>query len=235
MSTEELKAKIDLIHSKLNEYYELDDSWRTIGEWPEGERGSILHPPATEQEIAQAEARFGHKFPPSYKEFLRLHSAWQHFWGDDTIVGTARASTKRAQEKIAEYVKWQIDFLREDSAEEWPAAAEACQAEDESNLYLAHHLVIATDFRGAVLAFDTRTRDANQEMKLTSWEMSYGAQDPTFTNFYEYLDYALGEVEFRLEDLKGAAKSAKKKKNQPSKTKAKAKGLDKRSPRKQSK
>ena len=73
MSPEELKAKIDLLHSRLNEYYELDDSWRTIGQWPEGEHGSILHPPATEEEIVQAEARFGHTFPPSYKEFLRLH------------------------------------------------------------------------------------------------------------------------------------------------------------------
>jgi cell wall assembly regulator SMI1 len=235
MLIEELKAKIDLLHSRLNEYYELDDSWRTIGQWPEGEHGSILHPPATEEEIAQAEAQFGHKFPPSYKEFLRLHSGWEHFWGNHTLVGTARAATQRAQEKIAEYIKWQIDFLRKDSVEEWPAAAKAWEAADESNLYLPHHLVVATNFRGAAWAFDTRTRDANQEMKLTFWEMSYGAQDPAFNTFYEYLDFAIGEVEFRLEHWKGEAKSAKKQKSQPSKAKAKAKGLDKRSPRKKSK
>ena len=64
MSPEELKAKIDLLHSRLTQDDDLDDSWRTIGQWPEGEHGSILHPPATEEEIAQAEARFGHKFPP---------------------------------------------------------------------------------------------------------------------------------------------------------------------------
>jgi len=235
MSPEELKVKIDLLHSRLNEYYELDDSWRTIGEWPEGENGSILHPPATEEEIAQAEARFGHKFPPSYKEFLRLHSGWEHCWGNDTFVGTGRTATQRAQDKIAEYIRWQIDLLRKRSVDESPAATKAWEAAAERNLYLAHHLVIGTDFRGAAWVFDTRTRDANQEMKLTSWEMSYGAQDPAFQNFYEYLDFAIGEVDFRLEDWKkDAAKSAKKKKSPPAKAKVKAKTSDKFPPRKQS-
>src|SRR3954464_7789704 len=136
MSPEELKAKIDLLHSRLNEYYELDDSWRTIGEWPEGENGSILHPPATEEEIAQAEARFGHKFPPSYKEFLRLHSGWEHCWGNDTVVGTGRAATQRAQDKIAEYIRWHIDLLRKRSVDESPAATKAWEAAAEKNLYL---------------------------------------------------------------------------------------------------
>ncbi|HTH01139.1 MAG TPA: SMI1/KNR4 family protein [Vicinamibacterales bacterium] len=235
MSPEELKVKIDLLHSRLNEYYELDDSWRTIGEWPEGENGSILHPPATEEEIAQAEARFGHKFPPSYKEFLRLHSGWEHCWGNDTFVGTGRTATQRAQDKIAEYIRWQIDLLRKRSVDESPAATKAWEAAAERNLYLAHHLVIGTDFRGAAWVFDTRTRDANQEMKLTSWEMSYGAQDPAFQNFYEYLDFAIGEVDFRLEDWKkDAAKSAKKKKSPPAKAKVKAKTSDKFPPRKPS-
>jgi cell wall assembly regulator SMI1 len=227
MSSEDLKAKIELLHSRLNEYYELDESWRTIGEWPDGERDSILHPPATDEEIAQAEARFGQRFPPSYKAFLRLHSGWQHCWGDHTFVGTARASTHRAKEQIAEHTRWQIDVLRKRSIDESPAATKTWEAAAERNLYLAHHLVIAADFRGAAWVFDTRTRDANQEMKLTFWEMSYGAQEPVFQNFDEYLDFAIGEVAFRLEDWKkDAAKSAKKKKNPPSKAK--------RPPRKQS-
>jgi len=72
-------------------------------------------------------------------------------------------------------------------------------------------------------------------MKLTYWEMSYGAQDPVFQNFYEYLDFAIGEVDFRLEDWKkDAAKSAKKKKSPPAKAKVKAKTSDKFPPRKPS-
>jgi len=241
MSPEELKAKIDLLHSRLNEYYELDDSWRTIGEWPDGEHGSILHPPATEEEIAQEETRFGHKFTPSYKAFLRLHSGWEHCWGDHTLVGTAHAGTQRARDKIAEYIRWQIDVLRKRSVDESPAAIKAWEAKDESNLYLAHHLVIAADFRGAAWVFDTRTRDANQEMRLTFWEMSYGAQEPAFQNFYEYLDFAIGEVDFRLEDWKkdAAKKAKKKKKSAPAKAevkaKPKAKTPDKFPPRKRSK
>ena len=159
----------------------------------------------------------------------------EHCWGDETFVGTGRAATQRAQDKIAEYTKWQIDVLRRRSVES-SAATKAWEATDENNLYLAHHLVIATDFRGAVWVFDTRTRDANQEMKLTSWEMSYGAQEPAVQNFYEYLDFAIGEVEFRLEDWKkDAAKSAKKRQSQPSKAKTTKTEARKRSPRKQSK
>jgi cell wall assembly regulator SMI1 len=192
MSPEELKAKIDLLHSRLNEHYELDDSWRTIGQWPEGEHGSILHPPATEEEIAQAEARFGHKFPPSSQAFLRLHSGWEHCWGNlrwsEPLVLELNARRTRLPS-----IKWQIDVLRKRSVDESPAATKAWEAADEANLYLAHHLVVATNFRGAAYVFDTRTRDANQEMKLTYWEMSYGAQDPVFQNFYEYLDFAIGK------------------------------------------
>jgi len=233
MSPKELKAKIDLLHSSLNEYYELDDSWRTIGEWPEGEHGSILHPPATEEEIAEAEARLGHKFPPSYKEFLRLHSGWEHCWGNHTVIGTARAATQRAQDKIAEHIRWQIDVLRKRSVEETPAATKAWEAAAERHLYLANHLVIATNFRGAAWVFDTRTRDANQEMRLTYWDMSYGAQEePVIRSFYEYLEFAIGEVEFRLKDWK---KSAKKEKAPASKAKAKAKPAAKRPARKPSK
>jgi hypothetical protein len=159
----------------------------------------------------------------------------EHCWGNDTFVGTGRTATQRAQDKIAEYIRWQIDLLRKRSVDESPAATKAWEAAAERNLYLAHHLVIGTDFRGAAWVFDTRTRDANQEMKLTSWEMSYGAQDPAFQNFYEYLDFAIGEVDFRLEDWKkDAAKSAKKKKSPPAKAKVKAKTSDKFPPRKPS-
>jgi hypothetical protein len=72
-------------------------------------------------------------------------------------------------------------------------------------------------------------------MRLTYWEMSYGAQEePVVQSFYEYLDFAIGEVEFRLEDWK---KSAKKEKAPASKAKAKPKPkpAEKRSARKPSK
>ncbi len=201
---DELRFKIDTLHNRLNEFYALDDSWRTLGEWPEGVTGSVLHPPASSDEIAKAEARFGHKFPPSYKEFLRLQSAWEHFWGDNTLIGTGRPATQRAQDKIAEYIGFQRDSLRRQlGADLSPEAITAWESKEPRNLCLANQLIIGTDFSGALWAYDTRTRRENGEMTLVFWELSYGAQDPTFERFFpDFLDFVIGEVDFRIEHLK---------------------------------
>jgi hypothetical protein len=204
MSTQEaLKSKVDALHAALNELYALDDSWRTLGKWPEGVRGAVLHDRASDDEIARAEVRFGHKFPPSYEDFLRLHSAWEHFWADFTLIGTGRPATQKAQDEIAENIREQTSKLQEKFGGSLSAEAIAgWESKEERNLYLANHLVIGTDFSGAHWVFDTRTRTSNQEMKLTFWDISYGAQDPTFDRFDELLDFAIGEVTFRLEPLK---------------------------------
>jgi hypothetical protein len=199
----DLRAKIDTLHSKLNEFYALDDSWRELGEWPEGVTGSVLHPPATDEEIAHAEVRAGHKFPPSYKMFLRLHSAWEHFWGDFTLVGTCPLATHAKQEEIAENIEYQTEKLKRKFGENFsPETIKTWESEETRNLFLANHIVIATDVSGAHWVFDTRKRGENQELKLTMWNISYGAQDPTFNRFEDFIDFAIGEVGFRLENLR---------------------------------
>jgi len=208
---DELKAKIESLHGKLNEFYALDSSWRKLGKWPKDVTGSVLHPAASEDEIAEAEKRFGHTFPPSYKAFLRLHSGWEHFWGDTTLIGTGRPATKKAQDKIAEYVEHQAGRLKERFGHT-PTKSEvkAWEAEEDRYLCLANHLILGTDFSGAVWVYDTRTIGRDKEMKLVFWEISYGAQDPTFDRFDAFLDFAIGEVDFRLENLarKRGAKKA---------------------------
>jgi hypothetical protein len=199
----DLKAKIDVLYEKLNELYALDDSWRNLGEWPEGVRGSILHPAASDDEIAQAEARFGQTFPPSYREFLKLHSAWEHFWGDFTLIGTAPPAVQKAAEEIAENTEYQTSKLKTRLGESFSAAAlSAWESEEPRNLYLANHLVIGTNFGGFQWAYDTRKRRADGEMKLVYWNISFGAQDPTFDTFHDFLDWAIGEVAFRTKHLK---------------------------------
>lgn len=203
MAQDELKTKIDRLHEKLNEYYALDDSWRELGEWPAGVTGSILHPPASDEDITQAEARAGHAFPPSYKRFLKLHSAWEHFWGDFTLVGTCPPATHAKQEEIAENVDYQTQKLKRKFGDGFsPEAIQAWESEESRNLFLSNHIVIATDVSGAHWVFDTRTRRPDQELTLTMWNISYGAQDPTFHSFGDFIDFAIGEVDFRLENIK---------------------------------
>lgn len=201
--TDELRSKIDTLHGKLNEFYALDDSWRELGDWPEGVTGSVLHPPASEEEIAQAEIREGHKFPPSYKRFLRLHSAWEHFWGDFTIVGTCPPAVRAKQDEIAENIEYQTQKLKRRFGDAFsPEAIKTWESEEARNLFLANSIVIATDVSGAHWVFDTRTDVSGQEPKLTMWNISYGAQEPTFKKFEEFIDFAIGEVDFRLNNIK---------------------------------
>jgi SMI1/KNR4 family protein SUKH-1 len=209
---DDLKTKIDTLHRKLNEFYELDDSWRQLGEWPENVRGSILQPAASDGEIARAEERFGHEFPPSYKQFLRFHSAWEHFWGDFNLVGTGPSAVQKALDEIAENVEYQTSKLKNKFGDSFsPQSITAWEAEEPRNLYLANHLVIGTNFGGFHWVYDARTRQPNGEMKLVYWNISYGAQDPTFTRFHDFLDWATGEVDFRLEPLKKKSPQAKQK------------------------
>ena len=199
----DMKSTIDALHGKLNELYAVDGSWREVGEWPQDVPGSILHAGASEAEIAQAETRFGHPFPPSYQEFLGLCSAWEHFWGDFTLVGTVPPAVESAQDEITENIEYQTKKLKAKfGAPVSESAVTSWQSEEPRNLYLANHLVIATNLSGFHWVYDTRTRDAKGEMKLVYWNISYGAQDPTFTNFQDFLSWAVSQVDFRLEHIK---------------------------------
>jgi hypothetical protein len=199
----DLKSKIDTLHGKLNEMYSLDPSWRQKREWSDGAPGSVLFPAASDDQIRQAEDRAGQTLPPSYKEFLRLHSGWAHFWRNSTLVGTGHPETQKAQDKIAEYIKFQTDSLQDEFPDGFsPEAVAAWEEQDSTNLYLPNHLVIGTNFAGDLWVYDSKTRDTEGEMTLLFWAIDYGAQDPTFNSFPDFVDWAIRQVDFRLEHLK---------------------------------
>jgi len=200
------KAKTDLamnvrsLHERLNELYALDTSWKEYGSWPEGVHGSILHPPAREREIAEAERRLGVPFPPSYRTFLLLHRAWEHFWADVTLIGTGGVETERARAKVDEYVSEQTGDLRKRLGENFTAnGIAAWEAKEKRFIYLANQLVIGTDFAGVLWVYDTRSRRSDGEMTLTQWDISYGAQEPEFSTFGEFIQWARSEVENRIQ------------------------------------
>ena len=51
MTDEELESLIGAMHTKLNEIYQLDPQWKKRGEWKQGDRGSLVYPPAAEKDI----------------------------------------------------------------------------------------------------------------------------------------------------------------------------------------
>lgn len=63
------------------------------------------------------------------------------------------------------------------------------------------------DFSGALWAYDVRTRRADGEMTLRNWDISYGAQDPTFAPFTELVEWLQNEAEQLLRDTQEAIKN----------------------------
>jgi len=187
------------LHAALDKLYALDPTWRDLGAWSEDTTGSRLLDAATEAELSAAEARLGQAFPPSYREFLRRHAGWEHFWGDDTLVGTGRDETQRALDEIAENVDEQAADLKRRLGELTAEAIAAWEQEAEDHLHLASHLVIATDFGGELWVYDLRTRRPDGEMTIVKWTIDSGMQEePKFQTFHEFLEWNRSEIVARL-------------------------------------
>ena len=190
---------ISRLHATLNTLYLLDGSWRTLGDWPDATTGSQLSSGASEDELLATERALGHALPPSYKAFLRRHAGWEHFWGDFTLVGTGREQVRRALDEIAETTDEQTSDLRRTLGDGVAAGGVAAwEAKEARHLYLASHLVIATNFGGEHWVYDTRTRRADGELTLVNWTLDYGAQEPMFQTFLEFLEWTCSEVAARV-------------------------------------
>lgn len=205
MAEVELVEMIKTLHERLNELYAIDSNWRQWGAWPIDVTGSVLHKGATEEEIAEAERKCGHSFPPSYRRFLQLHSAWEHFWGDFTLIGTGRPDVSRASAEIAECAEEQtIKLQKKLSTAFSPDGITAWESEQARFMYLANHLVIGTNFSGALWVYDAYSRRSDGEMTLRHWDISYGAQAPEFATFRDFLEWASSEAQERLRHTREA-------------------------------
>ena len=180
-----LSDAVAALHQTLNELYAVDQIFKSG--WPEDHTGSILHPPASEAEIVAAESRLGHAFPPSYRAFLGMHRAWEHMWGDHTLIGTGDECVQRAIDEIAEDVRDETEDLKETLGELSDDLVDAWEASEARHLFIARHLVIACNFAGEHMVYDATTRRSDGEMTLKTWDIGYGAQDPMYESFEEFL------------------------------------------------
>ena len=88
------------------------DSWRhALGEFrntqsalmraaPYRDTGLVPNPAATADQIVAAEARLGHRLPPSYREFLQLHNGWPRFFEGASMLSASELGT-RSYETLA--------------------------------------------------------------------------------------------------------------------------------------
>lgn len=190
-----METAVDQLATILSELYTLDLYWEV--------EDSVRHPPATDAEISAAESTAGHAFPPSYKALLRMHRAWEHLWGAFTILGTRDpACVGDALAEMKEDVDEQNEELQDELGGLDAERVGSWEAKEERFMHLDSHLVVAVNFRGEYWVYDTRTRRADGEMTLVTWDIGYGAQDPTWQTIDELLAHQVAEASRRVQWIK---------------------------------
>jgi len=209
---------VDALQASLDRIYSLDPRWKERGEWPDDVDGAILHPPAPQKAIDEFEKRIGRAFPPSYRQFLRTHNGWEHFWGDVTLTGVSGAHTARFLKKVKEYEQYQRDEQLAGVLSKFSTSEIAAwEAEDPRHLYLPNHLAFGTDFAGGLWLFDTRTSRRDGEMSAVFWTLGYGVRDSTRAEtFGHFLEAALSAARLSLKDLLDDEKSGAERKRRKS-------------------
>lgn len=197
---DELRALISDLHATLNQIYQIDDDLKVRNEWPADHAGSILHPPATEDQISRFERKTKHPLPPSYRAFLSLHNGWEHCWGDVMLTGVKGPHTERFLEDVTEYAEMQQEDVEGEVGKPTPAAVAKWESLSVENLYLRNHIPFATTFGGEFWVFDTRTRQPDGEMTVAYWTIDAGVwEDETQTSFSEFLRSSLDGAREQLE------------------------------------
>ena len=180
MTDEELESLIGAMHTKLNEIYQLDPQWKKRGEWKQGDRGSLVYPPAAEKDIRSCAKQLGKEFPPSYVRFLRLHNGWKHFWMDFILIGTSGEHTETALKDIQQTEAWQRADLEKRFGKLSASAIKNWESRHPKNLYLENHLVFGTDCAGSVFVFDGRGKPAKTGPVIRHWSIANGASNDEF-------------------------------------------------------
>jgi hypothetical protein len=176
---DELESLIGALDANLNAVYRLDPLWKQRGEWKNGERGSVLCPPATKKEIESLGTRLGKAIPTSYARFLRLHDGWKHFWMDFAMIGTKGEHTEAALPDIRRFEAWQRAALEKRLGTISASAIKDWESTHPKNLYLQNHFVFATDGGGSVLVFDGRQKSAASHV-IRHWSIANGASNDEF-------------------------------------------------------
>ena len=178
-----------------------DDSWRqALGEFrntqsalmraaPYRDTGLVPNPAAAEAQIAAAEARLGHRLPPSYREFLELHNGWPRFFEGASMLSASELGT-RSYDTLARAAL---------EAAESPLAPEAPHPAFRRRATL---IPFAVDAQATTLfAFNSEHRHADGEMEVVAWVSELGVSAP---NFGEFLSLLVRLCQHELEDLQAA-------------------------------
>jgi hypothetical protein len=156
-----------------------------------------LLPGATEAAISKFEKDRKVRFPPAYREFLKLHNGWIGFLGDYSLIGVSDfEEALNAIDLIkAEFARcWAAN--RHSTDPKYIADYEAGGAKSgatlaDAHIYLPTKTIFGVGYMNHFLVFDDRTRTPDGEMEVLhvtpDWEIGN-----RYTNFEQMLrDYTV--------------------------------------------
>ena len=179
-----MKSLVATIRACLSNYYP-----RVYGREYEG---TLYGPPQTAvvSEFLDGE---GVHFPPSFKTFLKHHNGWSGYLSGFTLIGVDGAHTIEARRDIDETIEiiadtWSGERGRQ-VAEQLVDQPPECPEEGPE---VSRMIPFGTDFNGALLLFDTRTRRSDGEMEVLLYDTS--GPSKRFSGFIEMLEKDSEEV-----------------------------------------
>ena len=156
---------------------------------PYRDTGLVPNPAATADQIVAAEARLGHRLPPSYREFLQLHNGWPRFFEGASMLSASELGT-RSYETLARAAI---------EAAESPLAPEATHPAFRPRPTL---IPFAVDAQATTLfAFNSQRRHRDGELEVVAWVSELGV---SATNFSDFLGLLVRLCQHELEDLRAA-------------------------------
>jgi hypothetical protein len=122
--------------------------------------------PASESAIASAERRLQIEFPPSYREFLRLHNGWDGFnAGDICVLGVSGSAYERA------LAQWKADLIMFEKSfrRRGPNYVQELRKKsrgDNNVIHIPDHVPFATNYNGDWWVFDKNLKKADGEYEI---------------------------------------------------------------------
>lgn len=188
------------VASKPNLKELVDDLYRTYLEISKHmgiEVETRLFPGSTETAISAFEKDHKIRFPPSYREFLKLHNGWIGFLGDYSLIGVSGF----------EEILNAIDLIKAEFARCWDAnghstdpkyirdyearGAKAGATLADAHIYLPTKTIFGIGYLNHFLFFDERTRTPDGEMEVIHTTPDWGIGN-RYVNFEQMLrDYCV--------------------------------------------
>jgi len=169
-----------------------------------------LGTPATPARIRAAEQKRHTRFPPSYRQFLKLHNGWIGFWPDWSLLGVGGKITDEMRRDVRESLELAKSAVENDAEMDDRDPREAwreLEQQERRRRNVVHplkHPVLGTNFNGGLLLFD-RNRIWNREPEVVA--IQNGQFQERWKNFESLLRAARADL--RAEAAPGRAPSRK--------------------------